>query len=189
MNIGISIITNKNTVQKVKLAFLSVMMFFFLTALAPAPGANRIKWMTIEEAAANLKKEKKPVLIDLYTDWCGWCKVMDKKTYSNNNVAAYLQDKFYAVRVDAETKEKIIWNDKSYNYNSSYRANEFSVYITKGRLEFPTTIIIPADGSEPQAIAGYLETKDFELIAKYFGEGGYNNISFEDYQKNFKPTW
>lgn len=175
--------------QKVKQAFLSVMMIFPLMSLAPAPAGNGVQWMSIEEAVANLKKEKRPVLIDLYTDWCGWCKVMDKKTYSNKNVAAYLHDKFYAVRVNAETKEKIVWNDKTYNYNSSYRANEFSVYITRGRLEFPTTIILPADGSEPQAIAGYLETKDLELIAKYFGEDGYGKISFEDYQKNFKPSW
>ncbi len=84
---------------------------------------------------------------------------------------------------------EIIWDGKSYNYNSSYRANEFSVYITKGRLEFPTTIISPPDGGEPQAIAGYLETKDIELIAKYFGEGIYNKFSFEDYQKTFKSSW
>lgn len=175
--------------QKVKLVFLSLMMFFFLTALVPAPKANHVKWMRMEEALANLKKEKRPVLVDLYTDWCGWCKVMDKKTYSNDSVAEYLKDKFYAVRVNAETREKIIWNEKSYNYNASYRANEFAVYITKGRLEFPTTVIIPPDGSEPQAIAGYLETKDLELIAKYFGEGGYNKIPFDDFQKRFKPTW
>jgi len=93
------------------------------------------------------------------------------------------------VRINAETREKIIWNGKSYNYNASYRANEFAVYITKGRLEFPTTIIIPPDGSEPQAIAGYLEIKDFEMIAKYFGDGGYNKIPFEDFQKSFKPSW
>ncbi|HXB45134.1 MAG TPA: DUF255 domain-containing protein [Puia sp.] len=175
--------------QKVKLTFLSVMIFFFLTAHAPVRAFNKVKWIAIEDVVTNLKIQKRPVLIDLYTDWCGWCKVMDKKTYSNENVAAYLGDKFYAVRLNAETKKEIIWDGKSYNYNSSYRANEFSVYITKGRLEFPTTIIIPPDGGEPQAIAGYLETKDFELIAKYFGEGIYNKFSFEDYQKNFKSSW
>jgi len=180
---------NKITMQKVKLIFLSAMMFFFLTALAPALQVSHVKWMSIDEALANLKNEKRPVLVDLYTDWCGWCKVMDKKTYSNNHVADYLKDKFYAVRINAETREKIIWNGKSYNYNASYRANEFAVYITKGRLEFPTTIIIPPDGSEPQAIAGYLEIKDFEMIAKYFGDGGYNKIPFEDFQKSFKPSW
>jgi len=175
--------------QEVKQLFLYLMMFFFLTALAPAPKTNHVKWMSLAEAEINLKKEKRSVLIDLYTDWCGWCKVMDQKTYSNENVAEYLQNKFYAVRMNAETKEKILWNEKSYNYNKAYRANEFAVFITKGRLEFPTTIIIPADGSEPQAIAGYLEKKDFELIAKYFGEDGYNKIPFEDYQKAFKPAW
>jgi thioredoxin-related protein len=63
------------------------------------------------------------------------------------------------------------------------------VYITQGRLEFPTTVVIPTDGSEPQAIPGYLETKDFELIAKYFGEGGYGKIPFEKFQKEFKASW
>jgi thioredoxin-related protein len=173
--------------QKVKAVVLYMMLFFLLTSVVPK--TEHVKWIAISEAEANFQKEKRPVLIDLYTDWCGWCKVMDKKTYSNPKVADYLKDKFYAVRVNAETREKITWNEKTYNYNAAYRANEFAVYITKGRLEFPTTIIIPADGSEPQAIAGYLETKDFELILKYFGDGSYHKISFDEYQKNFKPSW
>src|ERR1700720_3621387 len=98
--------------QKVKLTFLSVMIFFFLTAHAPARAFNKVKWIAIEDVVTNLKIQKRPVLIDLYTDWCGWCKVMDKKTYSNENVAAYLGDKFYAVRLNAETKKEIIWDGK-----------------------------------------------------------------------------
>lgn len=150
---------------------------------------EHIQWMNLNEAAAGLQNQKKAVLIDLYTDWCSWCKVMDKKTYSNKNVQQYIQEKFYAVKVNAESKEALIWAGKTYQYNRNYKVNDFAVFITRGQLSFPTTIIIPADGSEPQAIPGYLETKDFELIAKYFGEGGYGKIPFDKYQKEFKPTW
>jgi thioredoxin-related protein len=178
---------NKITMQKIKQFFLfTILIFLFVSS---APKREQMKWMSLAEAEANLQNEKKPVLIDLYTDWCGWCKVMDRKTYSNKNVAEYLGQKFYAARVNAETKEKIIWKQKAYQYNPSYRSNEFAVYITGGRLEFPTTIIIPDDGSDPQAIPGYLETKDLELILKYFGEGYYKRTPFGDYQKNFKSSW
>jgi thioredoxin-related protein len=174
--------------QKLKLIFLSSWVVIFSCAQKPDMSHEKLKWMNLSDAAASLEKEKRPVLIDLYTDWCGWCKVMDKKTYSNQQVAEYLQEKFYPVKVNAESRDAIVWNGKTYRFNSSYRSNEFAVYITQGRLEFPTTVIIPADG-EPQAIPGYLEPKDLELVVKYFGEGGYGKIPFQDFQKNFKSTW
>jgi thioredoxin-related protein len=174
--------------QKGKLFFLSAWIIIFSCAQKPAPSGASLKWMNLEQAAASLQKEKRPVLIDLYTDWCGWCKVMDKKTYSNKNVAQYVQDKFYPVKVNAESKDAITWNGKTYHFNSDYRSNEFAVYVTRGRLEFPTTIIIPNDG-EPQAIPGYLEPKELELIVKYFGEGGYGKVPFDEFQKSFKASW
>ncbi len=153
-------------------------------AATPAP----ITWMSVEEAAGKLQQEKRPVLIDLYTTWCGWCKQMDKKTYSNKKVAEYLQGKFYPVKVDAETHAVISWEGKTYQFNPQYRSNEFAVYLTHGRMEFPTTIIIPP-GGEPQAIPGYMEPKDLEMLVKYFGEGAFRTRSFDEYQKNFKTTW
>jgi len=159
------------------------------TEVRPVSGTHEaLTWMSIEEAAGKLQKEQRPILIDLYTTWCGWCKQMDKKTYSNKQVAQYLQDKFYPVKVDAETHATINWNGRTYQFNPSYRSNEFALYLTHGRLEFPTTIIIPP-GGEPQAIPGYMEPKELELLVKYFGEGKFGKVSFDEYQKGFKPSW
>jgi len=149
---------------------------------------SAIAWMTPGEASGKLEKEKKPVLIDLYTTWCGWCKQMDKKTYSNKAVAAYLNDKFYTVKFDAESRSPITWQGKTYNYNPQYRVNEFALYLAHGQLEFPTTIII-APGEAPQAIPGYLEPRDIEPLVKYFGEGDYRTRGFDDYHRSFHPSW
>jgi len=172
---------------------LSGILVLGLIAFTRGRGAQKekpaaINWMTIEEAASKLQNEKRPVLIDLYTTWCGWCKQMDRKTYSNKQVAQYLQAKFYPVRVDAETRATIKWNGRTYQFSPNYRSNEFALYLTGGRLEFPTTIIIPP-GGEPQAIPGYMEPKELELLVKYFGEGNYNKVPFEEFQKQFKPSW
>ena len=150
--------------------------------------ANKTQWLTLTQVAEGLQKQKKPVLIDLYTDWCGWCKVMDKKTYTNKNVAAYLQDKFYAAKVDAETRSAITWQGKSYTYNDGYKTNNFAIYLTGGQLSYPTTVIIPVDG-EPQAIPGYLTPPELELLVKYFGEGHFGKKDFGEYQRSFKSSW
>ena len=150
--------------------------------------AEAISWMTIEQAEGKLKEAGRPLIIDLYTNWCGWCKQMDRKTYSNKQVAAYLQEKFYTVKMDAETRATINWAGKTYNFNSQYRASEFALYLTHGRLEFPTTIFI-VPGEEPQAIPGYMEPKELELLVKYFGEGEYKTTSFDVYQKKFRTSW
>ena len=148
-----------------------------------------VQWKSLQEAEAAKKLNNKPLIIDLYTDWCGWCKVMDKKTYSDKKVVEYLDEKFYAVKLDAETREDIKWAGKTFKFNPSYKTNDIAMYLTQGNLAFPTTVFIPSDGSAPQAIPGYLTPKQFEIILKYFGEGYYSRISFEDYQKTFKPKW
>jgi len=154
----------------------------------PQAAPKPISWLTVEEAAAKLQQEQKPVLIDLYTTWCGWCKQMDRKTYSNKQVSAYLSDKFYTVKLDAETHNTVNWQGKTYSFDPQYRCNMFAVYLSHGRLEFPTTIII-APGFEPQAIPGYMEPKEIEMLVKYFGEGAYRKQSFDDYQKSFRGSW
>jgi thioredoxin-related protein len=145
-------------------------------------------WMTLDQAAVRLQQEKRPVLIDLYTTWCGWCRQMDRKTYSNKRVEEYLEEKYYCVRVDAETKDVLTWLGRTYAYSPQYRSNEFAMYLTHGRLEFPTTIII-TPGDAPQAIPGFMEPDELEPVVKYFGEGAYKTRGFDEYLKNFKKSW
>ncbi|HSB94242.1 MAG TPA: DUF255 domain-containing protein [Flavitalea sp.] len=160
-----------------------------LCSLAAFKKYDSTRWITLDEAQKQLNVAKKPVLIDLYTDWCGWCKVMDKQTYSNKQVAAYLEDKFYAVKVNAESRNNIDWMGKQFAFNAQYKTNDFAMYLTRGQLSYPTTVIIPTDGSGPQAIPGFLKPGDFEMIVKYFGDGKYGKVPFDEYRKNFKSTW
>src|SRR4051812_5396973 len=69
-------------------------------------------WMKLDELNEKIKSAPKPVIIDLYTNWCYWCKVMDKKTYTSAKVISYINEHFYAVKLDAESKEVVQWNAK-----------------------------------------------------------------------------
>jgi thioredoxin-related protein len=114
---------------------------------------------------------------------------MDRKTYRNQKVSTYLANKFYTVKFNAEGKNEVLWKGKKFSYNSQYRTHEFAMYLSSGQLSYPTTVILPADGSAPQAIPGYLEPKDFEIVLKYFGEGYYGKMPFQQFQRQFKSTW
>ena len=168
----------------------------FLLILAASEGSfaqtskgRDVQWISLAEAEKAASEAPRPVLIDLYTEWCGWCKVMDKKTYKNEKVIGYLQDKFYTVKLDAETRKDVYWKGKAYTFNGQYNTNDIALFLTGGQLSYPTTVIIPAPGEDPQPIPGFLEPKDFELIVKYFGEGAYKTEPFPNYQKKFKGSW
>jgi thioredoxin-related protein len=179
--------------QKVTIPVFLCCALFFVAALPVAKRtiyapAAELKWLTLEQAAGKLQQNSKPVIIDLYTDWCGWCKVMDKKTYRNKALMHYVETNFYPVKINAETRDTLAWAGKKFAYNKAYRTNMFAVYLTNGNLSYPTTVIIPADGI-PQAIPGYMKPEEMELILKYFGEGHYGKIPFAEFQQSFKPTW
>ncbi len=150
---------------------------------------DKLAWLNMDELRQSMKSDPKPALIDLYTNWCYWCKVMDKKTYDNRKVIAYINDHFYPVKLDAETKENIEWKNKSYTYNENFKINDFTMYATSGQPGFPTTVIFTDEDSEPVSIQGFLEPKEMEPILKYFGEGAYKTESFEVFKTTFKSSW
>lgn len=174
--------------QKLKPALFFSLIIFCCVSFKT--GSNdKIIWLKIDEASLKAKSVSKPILIDLYTDWCYWCKVMDKKTYANSKVVAYINEYFYSVKLNAETKDAVNWKDKIYRYNNKYQINDFSIFLTYGRASFPTTVIIADDASAPIPIAGFMEPKEIEPILKYYGEGAYKTMNFPQFEKTFKSSW
>jgi thioredoxin-related protein len=174
-----------------KFCFYSTLLFLFIgiSSFQQQESKEKLQWISLEEAEQKMKDDPRPLLIDLYTDWCGWCKVMDRKTYTSQDLIQYLNQNFYTVKLDAETKKEIKWKGKTYKFNPSYKTNEIALMLTNGQLSYPTTVIIPSVNDDPQPIAGMLEIKDMELVTTYFGSKNYGKLSFDSYARKYKPSW
>ncbi len=170
-----------------------LILIFFLISLSSSkvtPSTHdKLAWIDIDQLNVKMKSESKPILIDLYTNWCYWCKVMDKKTYTNSKVISYINEHFYPVKFDAESKEIIKWKNKDYSYNEIYKVSDFTLYVTNGQPGFPTTVIVPDEKSDPVAISGFMEPKELEPILKYFGEEAYKKQDYNSFKSTFKSTW
>ncbi|HNJ93499.1 MAG TPA: DUF255 domain-containing protein [Ferruginibacter sp.] len=175
--------------MKKVLGLLSLVATVAILTSFHSPAKEKVNWLTLAELKAAYAKNPKPILIDVYTDWCGWCKVMDRETYSNDKVADYLNKNFYAVKFNAESTGTIEFGTKKYNYNASYRANDLAIYLLNGRLAYPTTVFLPAIDAQPSPLAGYLKPADLEAPVKYFGEGAYKNKDYPSYMKEFTVSW
>ncbi|MGC4104537.1 thioredoxin family protein [Ferruginibacter sp.] len=174
--------------QKVKyflvLMALPVLLFSFKTEKK-----EKINWLSISELSAAYSKNPKPVIIDVYTSWCGWCKVMDKETYANDKVAAYINENYYAVKFDAESKDSVEFSGKKYGFNPAYKANDLAVYLLYGRMGYPTTVLLSTLDAQPAPLSGYLKPSELEPPLKFFGNGVYKTKNFPDYMKEFTASW
>ena len=162
---------------------------FMLTAFLA--NAQEVNWITFEEALEANKKSPKPILVDLYTDWCGWCKRMDATTYKNKVIVDYINDNYYAVKMDGEGKEDINYQGKTFKFvqNGRSKYHELAAAILKGKMSYPSTAFFNADQQLVQTVPGYLKKERFEKILAYFGEAHYNETPWADFEKNFKSSF
>ena len=88
----------------------------FLLAILSSIAQDKVNWLSFEAAISLNKENPKPILIDVYTDWCGWCKKMDRDTYSNKTIVKTINDNFYAVKLDGEEKQDILFNGQTFKF-------------------------------------------------------------------------
>jgi len=170
---------------------LAALIFFpaFLFAQTETSDQSGLKWYSIEEAIKLNEKAPKKIFIDVYTDWCGWCKVMDKNTFSQTKIAEMLNTYYYPVKFNAEQKDSILFKGKTYRYigNAGSRGyNELAATILKGQLSYPTVVFMDEEMNVIQPIPGYRAPGEMEPILKFFGTGAYKTVPWEEYMKSFK---
>ncbi|MCK0130260.1 thioredoxin fold domain-containing protein [Flavobacteriaceae bacterium F08102] len=156
---------------------------------------EKINWMRLEEAIAEQAKEPKKILMDVYTTWCGPCKMLDKNTFQNADVAAYVNDHFYAVKFNAEGSETIVYKGKTYG-NPSYNPNktgrntqhQLASYLQVNA--YPTMIFMDENAELISPLVGYHTPRQLEIYLKLFATDKFKEIDTKDkwldYQKAFK---
>lgn len=154
-----------------------------------AASDSEIRWMSLEQVEAAMKVKPKKVWIDIYTDWCGWCKVMDKKTFSNVYVAQYMNEHFYSVRLNAEQTDSISFMGQKYGLVPGTKTNRLVVEMLGERLSYPTGVFMEENFQGAMPIAGYQDVANMEMILKYLAQGINKTTPWPIYQKNFKASW
>lgn len=167
---------------------LLILCVLFVSSLAYAQeSAKKVNWMTFEEAVEASKTEKRKIFIDVYTDWCGWCKVMDKNTFSLDPVANYLNDNFYPVKLDGEQKEDIVFRGTTYKFVPSGRKgyHQLAAALMNGQLSYPTVIFLDEEFNMLQPLKGYQKPDFFYKVLNFIGDEHYKNTKWEDFNKSF----
>ena len=151
-----------------------------------------VKWLTLEEAEAQTKINPKPILIDVYTDWCGWCKHLDKTTYKDSQIVEFLNNHFYPVKFNAETSDTIIYQGKTYTNprpGVKRSTHQLAAVLMPGSRSYPTTVFLDKNMQTPLIAPGYFDAKDMAPFLVFYKEEIYKDANINDYRDHFKDAF
>jgi len=173
-----------------------VLLLIVLVIGSVSTNAQEINWLTFEEAIDAQQQNPKKIIIDTYTAWCGWCKKMDKETFTNKDVVDYINENFYAVKFDAEGNDVVNFKGNTFTNpgfdpskvkgrNSSHQLSQYF-----GINSFPTIVYLDEEANLIGPIPGYKTPQQIELFLKLFGNDDYKKVTtkeeWENYSANFK---
>lgn len=175
--------------------FIAIIAYSF-SGIAQEKG--KINWISVEEALAAQEKEPRKIMIDMYTTWCGPCKMLDKNTFQNKDVAEYVNEHYYAVKFNAEGGGIVNFKDKEYG-NPSHdaskkgRNSQHQFAQSLGVQAYPTIVFLDEKADLIAPLTGYRGPNQIEIFLKLFATDKYKEVTtkeqWEAYQKEFKSEF
>ncbi len=184
---------NKKTLMT-RIVLLSLLFF----PIALLSQDVKVDWISLYEAEAKMAEEPRKVLVDVYTSWCGPCRMMDQNTFQNPKVVEYINKNYYAIKFDAESPDEIEFRGTTYK-NEGFDPNKRgrnsthdlarAIAPVNGRIAYPTVVYMDEDFKILAPVQGYHTPQQIEPILRYIAEEDYGSVGFEDYKTSFKPQF
>ncbi|MDZ7646274.1 MAG: DUF255 domain-containing protein [Cytophagales bacterium] len=159
--------------------------------------ATAIQWMSFEEAVKRSETEKKKIFIDVYTDWCGWCKVMDKNTFVDPQIVKLINEKFYAVKFDAEQTGDVNFRGTTFKFvpYGNKGSHQLAMALLNNQMSYPNFVFLDEEFRIVPIIEGYTslpgyrKPEEFHVFVSFVGGDFYKTVAFQDYQKQYKSPY
>ncbi len=176
-------VMNKNTFLKI---VTPVAFSFMVYACNGQPmrleQPQKIKWLGFEEAVAKSEKEPKKMFVDVYTNWCGWCKKMDATTFMDDKVADYMNKNFYPVKFNAESKDTIHFKGTNFVFKPEFKSNELAISLLNKQMSYPTYVFLDEQFNLLAPVQGFMPPEGIIPVLTYFGENIYKTKTWQEYQ-------
>jgi len=159
--------------KKYFLLILLTSAFTFITV--HAGGNTELKWRKFNAGLSEAKKTKKKIFVDVYTDWCKWCKKLDAEVYSDQKVVDYINKYYIPVKMNGESSDSVHFKNQSFT--------EATLSQAFGVSGFPTLIFLASNGEPIDKIGSFLPKDQFLQVAEFIGEDYYKNKKWDDFIK------
>ena len=185
--------------MKKKICFGAALISAFVFSLVTSPASvavtyeekpAAINWIDIETAEKLSDSINKRIFIDFSTSWCGWCKKMDAETFANPIIAKYMNENYYCVKFDAESRDTITFNGQVFTNRTPVGGrpgpHDFAITVLHGQMSYPSYAIFNKAQTHISIMMGYMTPEQFEPYLHYYAEEKETTVTYQDYLKTFK---
>lgn len=182
----------KNLLNVFFLLSLIILSSGFTTDKNPPSTAPEIEWITWAEAVRRNAIEPRKIFVDVYTDWCGYCKQMDTTTFKNKAVVDIVNKNFYAVKLDAEQKEDIIFQRNRFKFvqgakrkgNNGYHkgSHQLAAALLDGRMAYPSFVILDEEFARIMLSPGFKQAQQIMTELSFAKDEQYKVMSWDQYR-------